>query len=150
MRKIAGSQSEDHAMHSAFLNHRKRDQRSFIGAERALALGHGCFYVVTGIWPVLSIDSFQAVTGGKRDLWLVKTTGLLIAAIGSVLMLAGYRGEISPEVRVLAVTSSLSLAGIDLVYVSKRVIGPIYLGDAAGELTLAAAWLLISGHTDAE
>jgi hypothetical protein len=99
---------------------------------------------------VLSIDSFQAVTGGKRDLWLVKTTGLLIAAIGSVLMLAGYRGEISPEVRVLAVTSSLSLAGIDLVYVSKRVIGPIYLGDAAGELTLAAAWLLISGHTDAE
>jgi hypothetical protein len=133
-------------MGSAFLSRWRVNQRPAIEPDRLLALGHGFFYVVTGIWPVLSIDTFQAVTGGKRDLWLVKSTGLMIASIGSALMIAGYRGEISPEMRMLAVTSSLSLAGIDLVYVSKRVLGPIYLGDAAGELTLAAAWLLSQRH----
>jgi hypothetical protein len=112
--------------------------------QRALAAGHGFYYATTGIWLILSISSFQAVTGRKRDLWLVQTAGLLIASIGSVLMLAGYRRGTSPEVRLLAVTSALSLAGIDVVYVSRRKIGLIYLADAAAELTLAALWLATS------
>lgn len=135
---------EERAMASAFLSRWRRRQPSGLDAQRLLAGGHGCYYVLTGIWPVLSIDTFQAVTGRKRDVWLVKTAGLLIASIGSALMLAGCGGKISPEVRVLAVTSSVSLAGIDLVYVWRRQIGPIYLADAAGELTLATMWLVAS------
>ncbi len=41
-----------------------------------LALGHSAFYVATGIWPVLSRRSFEAVTGPKREDWLVKTFGV--------------------------------------------------------------------------
>jgi 8-oxo-dGTP pyrophosphatase MutT (NUDIX family) len=51
------------------------------------------FYLLTGIWPLLHIQSFQSVTGPKTDLWLVKTAGVLITVIGAVLMMAGCGGK---------------------------------------------------------
>jgi hypothetical protein len=124
-----------------FPGNRLQRRRPDVDLQRRLAAGHGFYYTTTGIWPLLSIESFQFITGRKRDLWLVRTAGLLIASIGSALMLAGYRGKVSSEVRLLAVTSALSLAGIDVVYVARRQIGPVYLADAAGELALVAVWL---------
>lgn len=55
----------------------------------ALATGQGLYFLVTGIWPLVHIKSFQWVTGPKVDLWLVKTVGVLIAVMGAVLTLAG-------------------------------------------------------------
>ena len=40
----------------------------------------------------------------------------------------------------LAIGSAAALAGIDLVYVSRRRIAPIYLLDALGEFALIAGW----------
>ncbi|HEX6509058.1 MAG TPA: hypothetical protein VF221_15625 [Chloroflexota bacterium] len=111
---------------------------------RSLALTHGTYYTVTGIWPVIDIRSFQALTGRKRDIWLVKTAGLLIACIGLVLSMAGIRRTTEPAIPVLGVTSALSLAGIDIVYVGRRVIPPIYLADAAAEIALVMGWLAAS------
>lgn len=45
-------------------------------------------------------------------------------------------------ITVLAMGSAISLAVIEFVYVAKRVISPIYLGDAIVELILIAWWLL--------
>lgn len=108
-----------------------------------LALSQGPFYVLTGIWPVVSIRTFQMVTGRKRDLWLVKTAGLLIAVIGSVLTLAGIRGRQEPEVPILATGTAVSLAGIDVVYVRRGTIPRIYLLDALMEVALALGWVAV-------
>jgi hypothetical protein len=115
---------------------------------RGVALAQGVFYTTTGIWPVLHIGSFQAVTGRKRDLWLVKTAGLLIASIGAALSAAALRGEVPAEVPLLGATSAASLASIDLVYASRRVIGPVYLLDALGEIGLVLAWTVASLSED--
>ena len=32
----------------------------------------GALYVVTGVWPLLHMASFEAVTGPKTDDWLVR------------------------------------------------------------------------------
>jgi hypothetical protein len=48
---------------------------------------------LTGICPLISIDTFQKVTRPKTDLWLVKTVGSLIASIGLVIVLAGLLGS---------------------------------------------------------
>jgi hypothetical protein len=37
----------------------------------AVALVQGAFYVATGVWALVDLDSFMAVTGPKTDLWLV-------------------------------------------------------------------------------
>ena len=107
-----------------------------------LALGQSAFYVLTGIWPIFSIGTFQKVTGPKTDLWLVKTVGLLIVAIGGVVGLAGQKRRISPEIALLAAGRAASLTAIDVVYVTKKRISPIYLLDAVAEVGLISLWAL--------
>lgn len=111
--------------------------------EVAAALTQGGFYFLTGIWPIFSIGTFQKITGPKNDLWLVKTVGVLISVIGAALLLAGYRGEIVSSIVLLAVGSAVVLTGVDVIYVTKRIIAPIYLLDAFVELLLIAWWLFV-------
>ena len=110
------------------------------GAERAVAVGHGVFWMISGMWPLLSIVSFQGITGAKHDLWLVKTVGSLIVVIGAVLTLAGLRNRVSPETRVLAIGAPAALTAIDLWYARKGRISRVYLLDALAEMALIAAW----------
>jgi hypothetical protein len=107
---------------------------------RAIALVQGVFYLATGVWPLLDIDSFQVVTGPKVDLWLVRTVGVLVGVIGTVLLLSVRRRRITPEIAILAVGSAVGLAGIDLVYALSGKISSIYLADAVVELGLAVLW----------
>jgi hypothetical protein len=105
-----------------------------------LAVMQGLYYVATGLWPLVSMRTFERVTGPKADDWLVKTVGVLVTVIGGVLVVAGARGSRAPEVALLGAGSALGLAGIDAVYSLKGVIAPIYLADAALEVGLAAGW----------
>lgn len=105
-----------------------------------LALVQGLYYFVTGVWPLVDIDSFQAVTGPKTDLWLVRTVGALIVAIAMALLAADWQRQINLAVWILAVGSAAALTAIDILYVSLGVIDKIYLADAAAELVLIACW----------
>src|SRR5687768_3600883 len=105
------------------------------------------YFTLTGIWPLISIESFQAVTGPKTDHlvtgreadhWLVMTAGVLITAVGFALLVAAWRGRVSAEIVTLAVGASVGLTAIDVIYVSREVISPIYLLDAAIECILLA------------
>src|SRR3954454_3695463 len=109
----------------------------------------GVYFLLTGIWPLLSIRTFQAVTGTKTDHlvtgresdhWLVNTVGVLVTANALVLLLAARRNRPTPEVALLAVGSAAGLIAIDTIYVAREVISPIYLADAALEAALISAW----------
>jgi hypothetical protein len=107
-----------------------------------LALIQGVYFVATGLWPIIHIQSFQWVTGPKIDLWLVKTVGVLVTVVGAVLISASRRHRITDEIILLAVGSALGLAAIDLVYALSGQISAIYLGDAAVEIGLAMLWVI--------
>ena len=117
--------------------------RRMRSAEQAddLALVQGIFYAATGVWPLVSMRSFEAVTGPKLERWLVKTVGVLVTVIGAVLTLAGVRRRTTSEVALLAAGSAAGLAAVDVVYVAKRRISPVYLLDAVAELGLVLAWI---------
>lgn len=106
------------------------------------ALFQGVFYLVTGLWPIVDIQSFQLVTGPKTDLWLVRTVGVLVAVVGLVLISASRRHRITDEIILLAVGSALGLAAIDLIYALSGRISPIYLADAVAEIGLATLWVI--------
>lgn len=108
-----------------------------------VTFGQGAYYLLTGLWPLVSMDTFQKVTGPKRDQWLVKTVGLLVAVIGAVLAMAGFRQQTTREIPMLGVGSAAALSGIDLVYVSKRRISRWYLVDAIAELALVVLWAFV-------
>jgi len=110
-------------------------------ALRTLAWFQGIFYGLTGVWPLLSMRTFLAVTGPKVDLWLVRTVGILIAVIGLTLLLATRRRRIGSELVLLAAGSAAGLAGIDLVYALGDRISDVYLVDAVVEIVLVIAWV---------
>ncbi|MBI3964847.1 MAG: hypothetical protein HY329_04345 [Chloroflexi bacterium] len=98
------------------------------------------YYLVTGIWSLVDVCSFQKVTGPKTDIWLVRTVGVLVSVIGGVLAYGGSKRPHSVEVAALGVGSAASLAAINAVYTAKGTISPIYLLDAAAEIALIAVW----------
>jgi hypothetical protein len=120
------------------------------GAADALAVAQGAFYVATGVWPILHMRSFEAVTGEKTDDWLVKTVGALIAVSGAVMMVAGMRRRVTPEIALLAAGSAAALATVDVVYTQKGVIPPVYLLDAVAEASLVGAWTAAAARGDLE
>ncbi len=107
-----------------------------------LARGQALFYAVTGIWPIVHIRSFEAITGRKTDRWLVKAVGGLVVATGLGLAVAGRRGRVPPDLAFVAAGNAAVLATIDVVYVAKRRIAPVYLLDAAVEVPLVIAWVI--------
>lgn len=113
------------------------------GAADALAVAQGAFYAATGVWPILHMRSFEAVTGEKTDDWLVKTVGALIAVAGAAMAAAGLRRRVTPETALLGAGCAAALAAVDVVYTAKRVIRPVYLLDAAVEAALLGAWVAV-------
>jgi hypothetical protein len=117
----------------------RRPARAPRDAAHRLSRAQGAFFVATGLWPVVHMRSFEAVTGPKRDRWLVRTVGLLLSCVGAALVSASRSGITRPLVIVGAATPAV-LAAVDVWYVAKRRISKVYLLDAAVELGLAGAW----------
>lgn len=110
--------------------------------RRTLGLVHGAFYVATGLWPLVSMRTFELASGPKKEKWLTKTMGVFIAAVGGALMLR-------PSAALGALAAG-SLAACDVVYVTKGRIAKSYLLDAAVEMLLVFGWLFAARREEAE
>src|SRR4051812_34117584 len=105
------------------------------------AWAQGLVWTITGIWPLVSYGTFTKVTGPKREPWLVKTMGLLIAVVGGTLLVSAKRRRVSDEVVALGAFGAGALATADVVYAARGRISPVYLLDAAMEIAFTGAWL---------
>ncbi|RIK85192.1 MAG: hypothetical protein DCC67_04235, partial [Planctomycetota bacterium] len=93
----------------------------------------GLYYATTGVWPLVSIRSFQAVTGEKTDHlatgleadhWLVNTVAVLVLACGIAFLVAALRRRPSLEVATLGIGTAAGLTAIDVIYVMRGTIPP--------------------------
>ena len=111
-------------------------------SERTVAAVQAAFYLGTGLWPLVDRDSFERVTGRKTDFWLVQTVGVTVAAVGAGLAqaAAGRPRPVAPELRTVAYAVATGLALVDVTFVVRGRISPVYLLDAAAEAALLAAW----------
>jgi hypothetical protein len=98
----------------------------------------GWFYLLTGLWPVFSMKTFETVTGEKKDKWLVKTAGLLIAGSGIIFIFFND----TKAAMILAMMNAISLSAIDIFYVYRNVIPKIYLLDAIVEVAFVCIYLI--------
>jgi hypothetical protein len=104
---------------------------------RLLILAQGAGYVATGAWPIVSMRTFEAVTGPKHDDWLVRTVGALAVVIGGGLVIG--RGH-PVVIRPFAVGAAFAFAAADVIGVASGRLRRIYLLDAALEAVVLAAW----------
>ncbi len=96
------------------------------------------YYVASGLWPVMSPRTFQALTGAKRDEWLMKTVGVLTVAMGLGLLTEGRRGGGQAP---LGLVGALGLGLPDLWYGLRRRVPAVYLLDGALETAFAVGWI---------
>jgi hypothetical protein len=114
-----------------------------MGQTRLTPLVQGVYFIGTGLWPVVHLPSFEAVTGPKLEKWLVRTFGALVAAVGSALVVgATGRGAGSRVLVTLGVGSALALGLADGIYVAKGRIRRVYLLDLVAEGAILGAWVL--------
>jgi hypothetical protein len=112
----------------------------------------GTYFALTGLWPLVSIETFQMVTGQKTDHlvtgheadhWLVNTVGALVTANAVVFLAAAWNRRKTIDVAILGISAAIALTAIDLVYVVRGTISAIYLVDAAAEVVLIALWVVV-------
>lgn len=97
----------------------------------------GVYYFVTALWPLIHINSFEEVTGKKRNHWLVYTVGSLLLVSSVVFLYSGVKNAPVPvETIILSVGNALALTVIDIVFVFLHKIRKIYLLDASMEILL--------------
>lgn len=113
------------------------DQRSTVRLARA----HAAFNVVGGLWPLLAMPSFEAVTGPKADRWLARTVAALMVANGVAQWRATAAAAELPSARRIGLATAGTLAAVDLVYAPRHRISRMYLVDAALEGAWVLAWL---------
>jgi hypothetical protein len=111
--------------------------------ERAdtVAVAHGLFNVVGGLWPLVHLRSFEWVFGPKTDVWLQMTTGGLLASAGVAQLAAAPAPQGPVQARRIGLGTAITLLAVDLIYVPKGRIRPTYLLDAAMQTGWIAAWL---------
>jgi len=106
-----------------------------------LTAAHGVVNVASGLWPLVHMRSFEAVTGPKTDDWLVRTVAGLLVANGAVQVSAAGR---SPDALALAhrlgIGTAVTLGLVDLVYGGTGRISRVYLLDGLVEAGWIVAW----------
>jgi hypothetical protein len=106
-----------------------------------MARFQGSFNVIAGLWPLVHMRSFEAVSGPKTDKWLVRTVSGLLITIGVEQFRGAPSAEGAAAAKRLGIGTAVTLTAIDLVYVAKGRISKIYLLDAAVELLIIRGWL---------
>lgn len=100
----------------------------------------GVFNIVGGIWPIVSLRSFEWVYGPKEEDWLQKTSGGLLLASGIALLLTEGSEASLRMARRIGVGVALTYLTIDLIYIPKGRIRKTYIQDAICETGWLFAW----------
>lgn len=118
---------------------------------KVVALLQGAYDLVGGLWPLLHMASFEALTGPKTDGWLVRTVAGILVVVGVVLIQNALRGSVGHSVRWIAGGISLVLASVALISSLAGFISWLYFFDGLFHLAFALAWglhyLLRKGST---
>jgi hypothetical protein len=106
-----------------------------------LLRAQAAYYGLTGLWPLVGIRSFEALTGPKASPWLAKTVGSLVGVIAGALALATREDRLRPDTILLSMGSAAALGAIDVRYALAGRISKVYLLDAAAQAAVLVAWL---------
>lgn len=109
------------------------------GVDYVIGL-QGMYYLLTGIWPLIHLSSFEIVVGYKPDKFQFFTTTLLISLI-AIALLASIKKEKTRSIRILSLGSPLVFLMVELWF-GKDGIRPVFILDACIQVCL----LLVLGY----
>jgi len=90
--------------------------RTDASAKARIASLQGAYFLATGIWPLVSRQTFERATGPKEDFWLAQTVGVLVANIGAVLLLGARDRRVGAPLEIVGASSAAGLGAIDVIF----------------------------------
>lgn len=103
----------------------------------------GVYFLIVGMWPIVSINSFMSFAGPKTDIWLVRTFGAMLACEGFCFIITAMLRHMSFPMLILAFLNSVLLLFVDMHYHLDNVLGESYLVDASIEFLFIVWWVVI-------
>ncbi len=95
----------------------------------------GLYYLVTGLWPIIHLSSFEVVTGPKASIFLLYMISFLTVVIAITLLLS-FNKEKSREIIFLSLASPLAFMINEVLF--RGQIRGIYFLDFAIEVIFIA------------
>jgi hypothetical protein len=111
--------------------------------RRGAAGALGGYYVLTGIWPIVSPGTFQLVLGPKVDMWLAQVLGAVLCVPGTILLRASYKNRMTHDAYWMAIGVMVVLIASDVILVSCGIVRTIYLADAAVQFIILIIFTVI-------
>lgn len=109
---------------------------------RTIPYLQGIYYILTGIWRLINIESFIRVTGAKTDIWLVQTVGLLLLPYGLLCFYIANNAQKNLIIAMALALCSVCLAGINVYYYLRNDISWVYSVDIVIEMIFLVYWIL--------
>jgi len=109
-----------------------------------LVIVQSIYTLITAVWPIIHIESFMEVTGGKTDVWLVKTVGALLIPVSACLMAYLFINTDRRPAMILGGLSSIAFICVDFYYSLTDVICDIYMADGYLQIIFLCGWVYIA------
>ena len=111
---------------------------------RSILIVQSLYTLITGVWPLIHIESFIAATGPKDDLWLVKTVGAMLIPVSVALAAFIWINASKVPAILLGGLTAIVFAIIDFHFALSDVISNVYMLDGLLQLIFIAGWLWIA------
>ncbi|MEO8587906.1 MAG: hypothetical protein ABI432_00915 [Flavobacteriales bacterium] len=112
--------------------------------ENRWAILQGVYYAFGGLWPLLSLSSFEDVTGNKRDEWLVRAVAGILLVVSVVLWRGALRRQVDASLRLVAAGVGLVLGLVGIGSGMSGRISWLYVPDGLIHLGFAFGWLMLA------
>lgn len=113
-------------------------------AFRSLLIVQSIYTFITGVWPLIHIESFIAATGPKEDIWLVKTVGAMLIPVSFALIAFLWIKASRIPAILLGGLTAVVFAVIDFHYALADVISNVYMLDGILQLFFIVGWAWIA------
>jgi hypothetical protein len=113
-----------------------------------VALCVGIYDLCVGLWPVVSIDSFTAISGLNSHLDVVRVIGMAWAALGAALLVFCRKTDIVPFLGIASTMAGSTLALAECIFVAMKILPPTFIVQVVCELAIGITWMRLFTQLD--
>ncbi|MGV9013135.1 MAG: hypothetical protein ACOH13_11120 [Flavobacteriales bacterium] len=103
---------------------------------------HALYLLIGGAWPLLSLRTFEEVTGPKSDHFLVRTVALILVLVASILF-TQRKPPVERSAVFTAMGISCILGSVALFSAAGGWVWKVYFIDGGMHLLFASAWVYL-------
>lgn len=79
----------------------------------------GLYYLLTGLWSIIDIESFSDFTRYRGDFFLKHTAGVLFSVLGLIFTYSAIKERFVAEIKYFALLTTVGVMAVEFYYLPK-------------------------------